>query len=112
MLAELLGRVFGGLFAKAGACFGINRTSVLGMIAALANNIPTFAMVKDMDDRGKVLNFAFVVGGSFALGDHLAFCAASAPDLIVPLIAAKLAAAVSAVMLALFLTRKRAVRTP
>jgi len=107
VLVELLGRIFRKAFLKAGARLAINETSVLGMIATLANNIPTFSMVKDMDERGKVLNFAFIAGASFTFGDHLGFCAAVAPDLIIPMITAKLSAAVCAVLLTLFLLRKR-----
>ena len=31
------------------------------MIATLANNIPMFGLLKEMDNRGKILNVAFAV---------------------------------------------------
>ena len=39
---------------KMGRLLGINETSAAGMVASLANSVPMFGMVKDMDDRGKV----------------------------------------------------------
>lgn len=43
------------------------------MVATLANNIPMFGMMKNMDTRGKVINCAFAVSAAFALGDRR-FC--------------------------------------
>ncbi|MDD4818350.1 MAG: ethanolamine utilization protein EutH [Victivallaceae bacterium] len=106
VVVELLSRIFHRAFLKLGAKLDVNDTAVLGMLATLANSIPTFAMVKDMDAKGKVVNFAFIAGGAFALGDYLGFCAAVAPKLIVPMIVAKLTAAFSAVLLVLFVFRR------
>ncbi len=109
VLVTLLSRGLGKLFLKAGRKLGINETAVLGLVSSLANCIPTFAMVKDMDAKGKVLNFAFLTAGAFAFGDHLAFCGAVAPQLIVPMLTAKLTAAFAAVVLVLvyYALRKR-----
>ncbi|MDV5105858.1 ethanolamine utilization protein EutH [Clostridium perfringens] len=60
------------------------------MIASLANNIPMFGMLKDMDDRGKIINVAFAVSTSFVLGDHLGFTSGFNPEMIFPMIVAKL----------------------
>ena len=62
--------------------------------------------MKDMDDRGKVLNVAFAVSAAFVFGDHLGFTAGFAPELLVPVLAAKLTAGVSAVAVAMGLTRR------
>ena len=96
---ELLNRGFRKFFIKTGAQLGINETAVLGMITSLANSIPTFSMIKDMDPKGKLLNFAFLTGGAFVFGDHLAFCCAVAPELTLPLVITKLTAAFSALLL-------------
>ena len=96
---ELLNRGCKNFFIKAGSKLGINHVSVLGMITSLANSIPTFLIVKDMDKKGKVLNFAFLTGGAFALGDHLAFCCAVAPELALPLLVTKFTAAFSALLI-------------
>ena len=77
-----------------------------GLVASLANSIPVFGMVKDMDARGKVLNMAFAVSAAFVFGDHLGFTAGFAPDLVTAVIVAKLTAGVTAVAVAMLLTRR------
>ena len=103
---ELLNRCCKKLFIKAGEKLSINHVSVLGMISTLANSIPTFLIIKDMDKKGKILNFAFLTGGAFAFGDHLAFCCAVAPKLALPLLVTKLTAAFSALLLVSIIYRK------
>ena len=100
---ELLNRLFRKQFLKLGKHLGINETAVLGMITTLANSIPTFVMLKEMDRKGKLLNCAFLTGGAFAFGDHLAFCCAAAPELAFPLVITKLTAAFSALILTFFI---------
>jgi ethanolamine transporter len=63
-------------------------------------------MVKDMDHRGKIVNIAFAVSAAFVLGDHMGFTAGFAPKMLVPMILGKLAGGISAVAVALLLTRK------
>lgn len=89
-----------------GHLMGMNEKAAAGMIASLANSLPMFAVVKDMDDRGKVLNMAFAVSGAFVFGDHLGFTAGFAPEMLTPMIVAKLTAGIFAVALAMVLTRK------
>ena len=103
---ELLNRCCRNFFLRTGKKLGINEISVLGLITSLANSIPTFLMVKDMDRKGKLLNFAFLTGGAFAFGDHLAFCCAIAPGLAFPLLITKLVSAFSAFLLTYFLYNK------
>ncbi len=90
-----------------GRLLGINETSAAGLIATLANSIATFGMVKEMDSRGKVVNIAFAVSAAFVFGDHLGFTAGFAPDMLPAVILGKLAGGVSAIGVALLLTRKR-----
>ena len=89
-----------------GKRLGINGVAAGGLIATLANSIATFGMVKDMDDRGKVVNIAFAVSAAFVFGDHLGFTAGFAPAYLPAMIAGKLAGGISAVAVALLLTRK------
>ena len=93
---------------KLGKVLGINETAAAGLIASLANSIATFGMVKDMNQRGKVVNIAFAVSAAFVFGDHLGFTAGFAPEMLVSVIAGKLAGGISAVAVALWLTRKEA----
>ncbi len=89
-----------------GKTLGVNDTAAAGLIASLANSIATFGMVKDMDSRGKVVNIAFAVSAAFVFGDHLGFTAGFAPEMLPAVILGKLAGGISAVAVALWLTRK------
>ncbi len=92
---------------KAGRLLGINETAAAGLVASLANSIATFGMVKDMDPRGKIVAIAFSVSAAFVFGDHLGFTAGFAPEMLIPMIVGKLAGGLSAVAVAMFLTRKK-----
>lgn len=89
-----------------GRLLRINDTAAAGLIASLANSIATFGMVKNMDHRGKVVNVAFAVSAAFVFGDHLGFTAGFAPEMLPAVILGKLTGGVSAVAVALLLTRK------
>ena len=94
---------------KLGKVLGVNDTAAAGLIASLANSIATFEMMKSMDKRGKVVNVAFAVSAAFVFGDHMGFTAGFAPELLPAVILGKLAGGVSAVAVALLLTRKEKV---
>lgn len=91
---------------KLGGLLGINDTAAAGLVASLANSIATFNLVKDMDSRGKVVNVAFAVSAAFVFGDHLGFTAGFAPEMLPAVILGKLAGGISAIAVALLLTRK------
>lgn len=93
---------------RLGKILGVNDVAAAGLIASLANSIATFGMVKEMDRRGKVVNIAFAVSAAFVFGDHLGFTAGFAPEMLPAMIAGKLVGGVSAVAVALWLTRKDA----
>ena len=92
---------------KLGCLLGINDTAAGGLVASLANSIATFGIIKDMDDRGKVVNVAFAVSAAFVFGDHLGFAAGFAPEMLPAMILGKLSGGITAVAVALLLTRKR-----
>ena len=91
---------------KLGNRLGINDVAAAGLVASLANSIATFGMVKDMDKRGKVVNIAFAVSAAFVFGDHLGFTAGFAPEMLPAMIVGKLVGGISAVVVALWLTKK------
>lgn len=90
---------------KLGGLLGINDVAAAGLLASLANSIPMFGMMKDMDARGKIVNVAFAVSAAFVFGDHLGFTAGYAPKLLVPVIVGKLVGGITAVLAALLLTK-------
>ena len=105
-LVWVLTRLLKKSLLKVGKVLGINDTAAAGLVATLANSIATFGLVKDMDSRGKVVNIAFAVSAAFVFGDHLGFTAGFAPEMLPAVIVGKLAGGVTAVAVALWLTRK------
>ena len=91
---------------KLGNLLGINDTAAAGLVASLANSIATFEMMKNMDARGKVVNVAFAVSAAFVFGDHMGFTAGFAPEMLPAVILGKLAGGITAVAVALWLTKK------
>ena len=104
-LVYVLTRVLNKPLMALGKLLGINEPASAGLLASLANSIATFGMVKDMDDRGKVVNIAFAVPAAFVFGDHLGFTAGFAPELLPAMIVGKLVGGVVALGVALALTR-------
>lgn len=91
---------------KVGKWLKVNDTAAAGLVATLANSIATFGLVKDMDSRGKVVNVAFAVSAAFVFGDHLGFTAGFAPEMLPAVILGKLSGGISAIAVAIWLTRK------
>ena len=87
-------------FAYIGRKMGIDQTSVLGLVSSLANSIPTFNMVEDMDQKGRIINMAFAVSASFVFGDHLAFTMAFNQKFLTAMVVGKLVSGISAVIVA------------
>ncbi len=94
-------------FERFGGLLGINDKSTLGFVTSLANAVPTFGLIKDMDERGKVLNFAFLVSAGYLLGDHLAFAGAMDATLVLPALVGKFVGGVTAVAVALWMTKEK-----
>jgi len=99
-------KIFNKPLLKLGKLLGMNDVSAAGMVATLANNIPMFGLMKDMDNRGKVLNVAFAVSAAFVFGDHLGFTAGVAREMIFPMVVGKLVAGITAVALALLFVKE------
>jgi ethanolamine transporter len=105
-LVFLITKLFRKPLMRLGKLLGMNDVAAAGLIASLANNIAMFQTVKDMDNRGKVINIAFAVSASFTFGDHLGFTAGVAPELITPMIIGKLVGGIAAVIVAIFLSKR------
>ncbi|TGB05433.1 ethanolamine utilization protein EutH [Halobacillus salinus] len=90
---------------RAGKKLGVNTTAVTGIVASMAHHLPMFATMKDMNNRGKVMNAAFAVSGAFVVGSHFAFVAGVEKSMILPVIIGKLTAGVLAVVLVLWIQK-------
>ena len=105
-LVLVITKIFKKPLMKLGKLVGMNDVAAAGIVASLANSIPMFQMVKDMDPKGKIINFAFAVSAAFVFGDHLGFTAGFNSTMIVPMIVGKLVSGVSAFVLANFIANK------
>lgn len=105
-MVHFITKVFKKPLMSMGKVLGMNDVAAAGMVATLANNIPMFGLMKDMDERGKILNVAFAVSAAFVFGDHLGFTAGVNREMIFPMIVGKLVAGVTAIALASFIAPK------
>lgn len=105
-LVLVITKVFNKPLMALGKLMGMNDVSAAGLVASLANCIPMFGMMKDMDDRGKIINVAFSVSAAFVFGDHLGFTAGFNAEMITPMIVAKLVGGITAVLLAMVIANK------
>lgn len=105
-LVAVITRVFNKPLMKVGKVLGMNEIAAAGMVATLANNIPMFQMLKDMDRRGKIINVAFAVSASFILGDHLGFTAGVAKEMIFPMMVGKIVGGITAIFVAVFMANR------
>ena len=80
---------------------GMTEVGITGFLLSSANNMAMFATFDKMKEKEQILNVAFAVCASFVIGDHLAFTAANAPEVIAPMMAAKIISGICAVVIAL-----------
>ena len=107
-LINLVGRVLRSPLKKVGKMVGMNDSSVLGFVASLATNVTTFGMMKNMDDKGVVLNSAFAVSGAFTFAAHLAFTMSFYSEYVPYVIFGKLIAGVLGVLIASLMLKSKA----
>lgn len=92
-----------------GAKLSMNDIGSAGLIATLANNIPMFNIMKDMNIQAKIINSAFAVSSAFTFGDHMAFTIGYASGkyrgMIFPMIIAKLVGGITAIVIAYFVSK-------
>jgi ethanolamine transporter len=93
---------------RAGAKLGLGPAGAAGLLAAAANILAMFRLVREMPARDKVICIAFAVCSAFLFGDHLAFTANFQPTLVFPVLLGKLAGGAFAVFLACRLSVPRA----
>ncbi len=93
-----------------GQRFGLSSEGSAGVLAAAANILALYHLIKSMPPKDKVLCIAFAVCSAFLLGDHLAFTANFQPNMILPLIIGKFTAGVLAIALAFWIAVPTALR--
>lgn len=86
LLQKLLQRPFTWM----GRRIGLDSVSMTGFLITCVSPLPTLALMKDMNPRGKLLNVAFMVSGASAIGAHLAFVNSVEPEMTGALLGSKL----------------------
>lgn len=111
-LVYLLSKLLNKPIKKIGEKAGVNPVSAIGFLSSLATNVTTFETMKDMDEKGAILNSAFAVPASFVFAGHLGFTLAFNASYAPVVIVAKLVAGVCAIFLAGFLYKTRQKKKP
>lgn len=86
LLQKLLQRPFTWLGRK----IGLDSVSMTGFLITCVSPLPTLALMKDMNPKGKLWNVAFMVSGASAIGAHLAFVNSVDPEMTGALLGSKL----------------------
>lgn len=107
-MVYLIRRYLAKPLAKIGGAVGLSSDATAGLLAGSANVLALFSMVKDLRAKDKVIRMAFAVCCAFLFGDHLSFTANFQPNLIVVVLAGKLAAGICAIVFAKLLAVKKA----
>ena len=104
--AELLQRGLSKPFSLLGKKLKMSDNSFVGLLIGFVSVTPALSLIKEMDQRGKIMNAAFLVCGASALASHLGFTVAVARSMMLPLLLTKLAGGLLGALLALLLTRE------
>ena len=107
-----LNRRLSKLMVKLGGRLGINTEASTGLLTQLANSLPVWSVMDDMNDRGKLINVAFAISGSFVFGDVLAFTGGANAEMVFPVIMAKLTGGILAIVLTYILLKRKAIQLP
>lgn len=105
--AALLQKLLQRPFSYLGRKIGIDSVSMTGFLITCVSPLPTLALMKDMNPRGKLLNTAFMVSGASAVGAHLAFVNSVEPDMMGALLGSKLLGGTLTAVLAYFVYRNK-----
>lgn len=105
--AELLQRALKKPLSFIGKKTGMNDASAAGLLMGIVSPVPAITMMDQMDERGKIVNAAFLVCAASALAAHMGFTFGTDPDFVVSLLVSKLAGGVAAICAALFFTAKQ-----
>ena len=106
-MLEIVSRLLRKPMAWLGKRLGINDTAVLGLVTTLANSIPVFSMLEEMDKKGRIINMAFSVSAAYVFGDHLAFVLSYDRAYTLPMVVGKLVGGLVAVVLAMLVLNRK-----
>lgn len=105
-MTELLQRMLKKPLERVGGRMGMNSASIAGLFVSFVSVVPAITMLKDMDQRGKLVNVACMVCAASMLSAHLGFTVSAAPQLLGALLAAKCAGGAAGIAAGIFVTRE------
>lgn len=88
-----------------GEKIGISTESTSGFLITLANSVPVYDLSKKMDQRGRIMNYAFIIPATSVLGAHLGYTTSVASHMVGPMMIAKLVGGLLAIILANWFAR-------
>lgn len=97
-VTEFLQRLLKKPFQLLGEKVGINAAGVTGLLVGAVSAIPALSMYPKMDDKGKIVNAAFLVSAASMLAAHIGFTFGTSPQLLGALIGAKISGGLAAVL--------------
>ena len=85
----------------------MNSVSIAGLFISFVSVVPAITMLKDMDERGKLVNVACMVSAASLLSAHLGFTVSAAPELLGALLAAKCVGGAAGIAGGILVTRRK-----
>lgn len=104
-VAELVQRLLKKPFTRLGKLLGMKTESMTALLIGSVSVIPAISMYPDMDEKGKVVNAAFLVSAASLLAGHMGFVMGTDPGMLGALFGGKLSGAAAALLLSLCLCR-------
>lgn len=104
--AEFLQRILKKPFTGLGRRWGVKPESMTGLLVGSVSVIPAISMYRNMDEKGKIINGAFMVSSASLLAAHMGFVISVEPEMLGALLAGKLSGAAAALALSLFMCRR------
>jgi len=93
-------RTFQKPIQKIAGKLGMDAAGGAALVATLASYFPALDLIKDMNQKSRLLVLTFSISATFVLGDHLGFVAGVDPEMIFPMIISKMTAGITALLLA------------
>lgn len=104
---ELIQRILKKPLERLGEHLGMNSVSIAGLFISFVSVVPAITMLKDMDERGKLVNVACMVCAASLLSAHLGFTVSAAPELLGALLAAKGVGGAAGIAAGILVTREK-----
>lgn len=106
-LAEFLRRLLKKPCLWLGNKFGMNETSIAGLLIGMVSVLPQITMVKDMDPLGKLVNISFAVCAASTFAAHIGFTMSEEPNAVTSLLLAKFVGAFVAAIVAIVVWKQQ-----